>query len=107
MSLLACWNRLDTMRVSPEREQIAFTGGCCFKLDTIVTEAELTIINYLQTSPETYFARKEIARRAVKRQVYEENQHWADAPLAALVLKGVIEHNASGLYRLKKDEELP
>ena len=72
-----------------------------------MNEAEFTILNFLQSSPETYFARKEIARRAVKRQMYEENQHWADAALAALLLKGMIQQNESGLYRLKKDEELP
>jgi len=71
-----------------------------------MTEAEFTILNYLHSSPETYFARKEIARRAVRRQVYEENQHWADALLAALLLKGLIEQNASELIRLKKDAEL-
>ena len=72
-----------------------------------MTEPEFTIVNFLQASPESYYARKEIARRAVRRQIYEENQHWADAPLAALLLKGIIEQNDSGLYRLKKDEELP
>ena len=71
-----------------------------------MTEAEFSIVNFLQSAPGTYFARKEIARRAVKRQVYDENQHWADAPLAGLLLKGVIEQNDSGLYRLKKDAEV-
>jgi hypothetical protein len=73
----------------------------------VMTEAEFTILDYLQGSPETFFARKEIARRAVRRQIYEENQHWADAPLAALLLKGLIEQNEGGLYRLKKSEVLP
>ena len=72
-----------------------------------MTEAEFTIINYLRGSPESFFARKEIARRAVRREVYDENQHWADAPLAALLLKGLIEQNESGLYRLKKEQILP
>src|SRR5262249_16285093 len=64
-------------------------------------------LNYLQSSPETFFARKEIARRAVRRQEFEENPHWADAPLAGLLLKKLIEQNESGLYRLKKSEALP
>jgi hypothetical protein len=72
-----------------------------------MTEPEFTIFNYLQSSPETYFARKEIARRAVRRQLFEENPHWGDAALAALLLKGLIEQNESGLYRLKKDQKLP
>ena len=73
----------------------------------VMTEAELIILNFLQSSPETFFARKEIARRAVRRQEYEENPHWADAALAGLLLKSVIEQNDSGLYRLKKGEVLP
>ena len=65
------------------------------------------ILTYLGASPESFFARKEIARRAVRRQVYEENQHWADAPLASLLLKGFLEQNDQGLYRIKKDALLP
>ena len=42
-----------------------------------MTEAEFTIVNFLQSS------------------------------LAGLLLKSVIEQNAGGLYRLKKGEELP
>ena len=68
-----------------------------------MTDVELTIMNYLGASPETYFARKEIARKAVRRSEYEENPHWADAPLTALLLKGVVEQNESGLYRFKKE----
>ena len=72
-----------------------------------MTEAEFIIVTFLQSSPETFFARKEIARRAVRRSEYEENPHWADAALAGLLLKEVIEQNQSGLYRLKKSEVLP
>jgi hypothetical protein len=72
-----------------------------------MTEEEFAIFNYLQSNPETCFARTEIARHAVKRQVYEENQHWGDAALAGLLLKGLIEMNASGFYRLKKAVRLP
>ena len=73
----------------------------------MISEAEYTIVNFLRASPETYYARKEIARRAVRRQEYEENPHWADAALAGLLLKGIIEQNQNGLYRLKKGAELP
>ena len=69
-----------------------------------MTDSEFTILNFLQTSPESFFARREIARRAVKRQEYEENPHWADAPLAALLAIGEIEQNEVGLYRLKQPE---
>ena len=68
-----------------------------------MSDEEQLIVTFLGTSPESFFGRKEIARRAVRRTVYEENQHWADAPLASLVQMGVIEQNKDGLYRLKQD----
>ena len=71
-----------------------------------MTDEEQTIVTYLATSPESFFARKEIARRAVRRQVYEENPRWADAPLTALVQQGFVEQNDQGLFRLKKDAML-
>ena len=71
-----------------------------------MTADEITILNFLKESPENYFARKEIARRAVRRQVYEQNQHWADAPLAALVGRGTVEQNESGFYRFKRSDFL-
>ena len=71
-----------------------------------MTDEEQLIMTFLNSSPETYFARREIARRAVRRQVYEENQHWVDAPLSSLVMQGMIEKNDSGQYRAKKDEML-
>jgi hypothetical protein len=62
-------------------------------------------MTFLETSPETFFARKEIARRAVKRKVYEEDPHWADAPLTLLVTMGMVEMNECGLYRLKPEDD--
>jgi len=70
-----------------------------------MTEAEFTILEFLRCSPETYFTRKEIARRAVGRQLYQDNPHWADAGMASLLLQDLIEQNESGLYRLKQKQE--
>ena len=70
----------------------------------MMTDEEQQILTFLGTSPETYFARREIARKAVRRQVYEENQHWADAAIASLLLKGMIQQNDGGQLRLKQDE---
>jgi hypothetical protein len=69
-----------------------------------VTYEELAIVNLLKGSPESYLARREIARKALKRAVFEENPHWADAPLAALLDQGLVEQNESGHYKLKKFE---
>jgi DNA-binding response OmpR family regulator len=67
-----------------------------------MTEEEYSILDYLKRSPGVSFNRKEIARKAVRRAVFEENPHWVDHPLAALVAGGVVEIDDSGLYRLKK-----
>jgi len=69
-----------------------------------MTYEELAIMNFLKGSPESYAARREIARKALKRTIFEENPHWADAPLASLVDQGVVEQNESGHYRIKKHE---
>ena len=72
-----------------------------------MTYEESAIVNYLQGSPDTFIARKEMARKAVRRQVYEENPHWIDAPLTSLLNQGVVEQNDSAQYRLRKSEVLP
>jgi hypothetical protein len=65
---------------------------------------EMAIMNFLRTCGETFMSRREIARKALKRQVFEENPHWADGPLGGLVDQGLIEQNDSGHYRLKRYE---
>lgn len=69
-----------------------------------MTYEELAIVNLLKGSPESYLARREIARKALKRVVFEENPHWADAALASLLDQDLIEQNESGHYKLKKFE---
>ncbi len=67
-----------------------------------MAEGESDILTFLEGSPESFVGRREIARRAVKRSVYEQNPHWVDAPLASLMNQGLLEQNDQGLYRLKK-----
>jgi hypothetical protein len=67
-----------------------------------MTDEEQAILAYLEGSPETFFARREIARRAVKRRVFEENPHWADAPLASLVAGKLVIQNDSGHFAIKR-----
>ncbi len=67
-----------------------------------MTEDEYSIINFLKQSPDNLFTRREIARKAVKRNVFEENNHWADAPLAALVARREVEQDDAGLYRVRR-----
>ena len=61
-------------------------------------------MTFLRGSPDDYLARREIARKALKRTLFEENPHWADAPLNSLVDQRLVEQNESGHYRVKKGE---
>jgi hypothetical protein len=69
-----------------------------------MTDEEFAIMNFLKGSPDDFVGRKEIARKALKRQVFEENPHWADAPLCSLFDQGFIEQNESGHYKIKKSD---
>jgi hypothetical protein len=69
-----------------------------------MTYEELAIMSFLRGNPVNFSARREIARKALSRQEFEENPHWADAPLAALVDRGELEQDDSGHYRIKKYE---
>jgi hypothetical protein len=71
-----------------------------------MTYEESAIVTFLQGSLDAFVGRKEIARKAVKRKVFEENPHWVDGPLASLLNQGVVEQNASAQYRLKRDDFL-
>ena len=62
-------------------------------------------MNFLKGSPDSFVARREIARKALKRKVFEENPHWADAPLASLVDQRLVEQDDSGHYRIAKFKE--
>ncbi len=70
-----------------------------------MTEPEREIIQFLKLNPETFFNRKEISRKARRRSEYEEDPHWAAAPLASLVAQKYVEQNDSGLYRLSPNYE--
>ena len=67
-----------------------------------MTAVELEIVQYLRQSPEAFFARKEIARRARRREDYEENPHWVAAPLNSLVAQGIVVQNDSGHYKISE-----
>jgi len=67
-----------------------------------MTQEEARILDFLKARPETLFARREIARKAVKRRVFEEDQHWADVPLASLLAQRLIEQDDSGFFKFRK-----
>ena len=72
-------------------------------VDECMNDEKSIIINYLKCSPEAWFGKKEIARRAVKRKVFEENPRWADEPLAELIAQHIVEENKDGQVRLKQE----
>jgi hypothetical protein len=70
-----------------------------------MTYEETAILSFLKGIPNVYLARREIARKALKRAAFEENPHWADAPLTSLLELDVVEQNDSGHFRIKNHGE--
>ena len=70
-----------------------------------MTYEETAILFLLKGSPSVYLARREIARKALKRAAFEENPHWADAPLTSLLDLDLVEQNDSGHFRMKSHED--
>lgn len=68
-----------------------------------MTSSEMEIVTFLKQSPDVFFARKEIARRARRRHEFEEDPHWAAAPLSSLVSQGHVVQNESGHYAISPD----
>jgi hypothetical protein len=66
---------------------------------------EAEIMDFLKQNPEIWFTRKEISKKAKRRDEYEENPHWASAPLHSLMTQKLIMQNESGAYRLQEDED--
>lgn len=67
-----------------------------------MSREEQAIWNFLNDYPQTAFPRREIARRAVKRKVFEEDPNWVNEPLNALAARGVVEVTEDGHYQLKR-----
>ena len=97
--MLSAQNNFDLKSTIPQDPQVS--KGV---LPNGMTYEEAAIVNFLKGSLDSYAARREIARKALKRTVFEENPHWADAPLASLVDKQLVEQDESGHYKIKKLE---
>ena len=69
-----------------------------------MNDEQVLVINFLKGSPGAWFGKKEIARRAVKRRVFDDNPRWADEPIAELVSQKVIEENKDGQVRFRKED---
>jgi hypothetical protein len=66
---------------------------------------EREICTYLKSLPGQYISGREIARRAGGKSRYRKKPEWAAPFLAQLVVKKVIESDATGHYRLVVKEE--
>ena len=69
-----------------------------------MTKEESFVLTFLQERPESAFSRGEIARKAVKRSVYEADRHWVDVPLASLVAQKLVEMDHSGNYHIYRPD---
>jgi uncharacterized membrane protein len=67
-----------------------------------MSHEEAIILQFLEENPETWFSRREVARKAVSREEYDANRNWASAAFAGLLLRGKIEENDSGHVRFKQ-----
>ena len=65
-----------------------------------MSREEYAVWLFLSENPRTAFARREIARRATKRVVFEADPHWADEALNALVARKVVVIDPDGHYML-------
>lgn len=90
---------------------VANIGGCLSigtnnqTSATTMSEEESLILEYLRSRPASACAKREIARKAVHRTVYEENPRWVDAPLQGLLNQKLIEVDESGNYHIPWDDE--
>jgi len=66
-----------------------------------MTWEETTVLNFLGETPEAWYSRREIARKAINRRIYEEEPNWATGALASLLSRGLIEENAAGSLKIK------
>jgi uncharacterized membrane protein len=63
-------------------------------------EDERLVLEYLAAFPAVFVSASEIARKAAGRRRCDEEPHWAQPVLAALLDKGLVERDDQGHYRL-------
>jgi hypothetical protein len=63
---------------------------------------EQQILDFLASAPESFFSRREIARKSVKRAFFDENPTWANPVLEGLMNKNLVVQDAAGYYGYKK-----
>jgi hypothetical protein len=66
---------------------------------------EQAVLDYLATSPKSFFSSREICRRAGRKETWEKNQRWAVPILARLVARGLVRTDAGGHYQIVSQED--
>jgi len=70
-----------------------------------MSEEESQILEFLKSQPQSSCNKREIARRAVHRKVYEENPRWVDAPIQGLLNANLIQMDKNGGFHLPGDDK--
>jgi hypothetical protein len=72
----------------------------------VLSPEEKLVLDYLATSPQTFFSPREVCRRAGDKQMYSEKPNWAVPLLHRLLTRGLVETDASGRYRILAKEQI-
>ena len=67
-----------------------------------MTHEETAILNFLEEAPDAWYSRREVARKAVNRRIYEEDRNWASPAFSGMIERGLIEESATGSIKFKK-----
>jgi hypothetical protein len=66
---------------------------------------EQAVLEYLATSPKSFFSSREICRRAGSKDMWEKNQRWALPILSRLVARGLVRTDPAGHYQIVLQDE--
>jgi hypothetical protein len=64
---------------------------------------ERDIFHFLKSWGTAFIGAKEIARRVGGKKRFHEDPQWAQPPLINMVDHGILESDAQGRYRIKRD----
>jgi hypothetical protein len=72
----------------------------------VLSNDERDILNFLKCFPGAFVSPTEICRRAGSKHRYRENPRWAIPVILSLLVRGFLEANEHGYYRLLRKEEI-
>ena len=71
----------------------------------MLSQEERLVLDYLATSPQSFFSPREVCRRAGDKQTYSEEPNWAMPILSRLLVRRLVETDANGRYRILAQKE--